>query len=43
MGIRGVGSVRLDWRLAGSVGTQGQKGYRWHKGALGIPRGVEGC
>ena len=23
------------WRLAGSVGTQGQKGYRWQKGALG--------
>ena len=27
--------------LAGSVGTQGPEGYRWHKGALGDPRGVD--
>ena len=27
------------WGLAGSVGTQWPEGYRWHKGALGPPRG----
>ena len=27
-GIRGIGGVRGYWRLARSVGTEGQKGYR---------------
>ena len=30
------------WGLAGSVATQGQEGYRWHKGTLGASRGVGG-
>ena len=29
----------MYWGLAGSVGTQGPEGYRWHKGA---PRGIGG-
>ena len=28
-----------DWQ---SVGTQGQKGYRWHKGHWGFLEGVGG-
>ena len=26
--------------VAWSVGTQGQKGYRWYQGHWGVPRGV---
>ena len=37
-GLYGVSGVY--WGLAGSVGTQGQKGYRWHMGHLRIPRGI---
>ena len=36
-GLRGV------LGLAGSVGTQRQEGYRWHKGALGDFQGCRGC
>ena len=28
--------------LAGSVGTQGPEGFRWHKGELWAPRGCRG-
>ena len=38
----GVGGVRVYWGLQGSVDTLGQKGYVWHQGALGAPRGVGG-
>ena len=34
-----LGGVRVYWRLAGTVGTQGYKEYRWHKGAFGAPGG----
>ena len=37
MGCRGVRDVL---GMAGSVGTQDQKGYRWHKGAFGAPGSV---
>ena len=37
---RGCRGVRGVLGLTGSVGTQGPEGYRWHKGALGVPRGV---
>ena len=30
------------WGLAGSIVLRGQKGYTWHKGALGAPRGIVG-
>ena len=38
----GVGVSGVDWGLAGSVGAQGQQGYRQHQGALGSPRGCQG-
>ena len=30
----------MHWRVTGSICTQGPEGYRWHKEALGAPRGV---
>ena len=33
----------MYWGLAGSVGTQGPEGYRWHKGNWGAPMGCRGC
>ena len=35
----GVGSILGQ---QGVLVLRGQEGYRWHKGALGIPRGVRG-
>ena len=32
----------MYWGLAGSVGTQGPEGYRWHKEAFGF-LGCRGC
>ena len=41
--IRGASQVSgVYWGLAGSVGTQGPEGYRWHKGELWAPRGCRG-
>ena len=37
-----VGVSGVYWGLAGSVGTQSQKGYRWHKGVFGGSKGVLG-
>ena len=42
-GHQGVWGVRGVLGLARSVGTQGSEGYRWHKGALGAPRGCQGA
>ena len=36
----GKGVSRVYWGLARSVGTQGPEEYRWHKEALGAPRGI---
>ena len=50
--VRGIGAVRqpsqgvgvsgVYWGLVGSVGTQGQKAYMWHKGALRSSWGLVG-
>ena len=38
----GQGVLGVYWGLAGYIGAQGQKVYRWHKGVFGDPRGCCG-